>query len=252
MNTTRHFNFENIIAQIKDAQVEKLYAVEVTGRPVDDDTVSEFDRLYFAGTTLEEAREVMDEVEKTIKPEFGTDIEINLLVCDTNTLPLDDYDPDCDDAEQAIEEAVRGDWDFACVNEGNAWCSRTVEYPYEKLEGSIIVYWRWETYVGYAMKFQELELMTDSDKTERICVEKDSTSAQQVSVLLRPADIKACASREELAEKIAHELATFKGGKWRNLSSTSDYGCTSYENAAKELLDELYSRGYYTPYLPEE
>lgn len=251
METTRHFNFENIIAQIKSAQVEKLYAVSVKSHPVNDDVNCD-GGFYFAGTTTEEAKEVMDEVEKTIKPEFGTDYDIDLMECTADALPLDDYDPDCDDAELVIEDATKGEWDFACVNEANVWASRTVEYPYEKLEGSIVVYWWWEPYVGYAMKYLELELMTDRYKTERICVEKDSTFAQQVSVLLRPADIKACANREELTEKIADELATFKGGKWRNLSSTSGYGCTPYEDAAKELLDELYSRGYYTPYLPEE
>lgn len=251
METTRNFNFETIIAQIKSAQVEKLYAVRVNSHPVDDDVNFCDEGFYFAGTTTEEAKEVMDEVEKTIKPEFGTDYDIDLMECTADALPLDDYDPDCDDAELVIEDATKGEWDFACVNEANVWASRGVEYPYEKLEGSIVVYWRWETNVGYAMKFQELELMTDRYKTERICVEKDSLT-RQISVLLRPADIKACASRGRLTEKIAHELATFKGGKWCNLSCMGGYGTKDYEDAAKELLDELYSRGYYTPYLPEE
>lgn len=251
MKTTRNFNFESIIAQIKSAQVEKLYAVSVKSHPVNDDVNCD-EGFYFAGTTTEEAKEVMNEVGLTIKPEFGTDYDIDLMECTADALPLDDYDPDCDDAEMAIEDATKGEWDFACVNEANEWASRTVEYPYEKLEGSIVVYWMWETYVGYAMKFRELELMTDSYETERVCVEKDETFAPQLSVLLSQSDIKACASREELTEKIAHELATFKGGKWRNLSSMGGYGTKTYEDAAKELLEELYGRGYYASYLPEE
>lgn len=250
METTRNFNFETIIAQIKSANVEKLYAVSVKSHPVNDDVNCD-EGFYFAGTTTEEAKYVMDEVEKTIKPEFGTEYDIDLMECTADALPLDDYDPDCDDAEMAIEDATTGEWGFACVNEANEWASRTVEYPYETLKGSIVVYWRWETHVGYAMKYQELELMIVNE-TERICVEKDSVTSRQISVLLRPNAIKACASREELTEKIAHELATFKGGKWRNLSNTGGYGTKTYEDAAKELLEELYGRGYYAPYLPEE
>jgi hypothetical protein len=89
---------------------------------------------------------------------------------------------------------------------------RTIEcsnYDFDKsLAGSVLVFWSWERYVGYARKLIEVRRATSED-TEAILTKKDKVYTTQCDVLLTAAEVEAA---DNLQAAIRERL---ENGAWK-------------------------------------
>ncbi len=85
-------------------------------------------------------------------------------------------------------------------------------YDFNKsIEGSIIVVWSWERYIGYARKFHELRY-AHSDETEQMLTKEDRVSATQVDVVMTKEEVESCENLE--AELTKRLLGSRDRWKW--------------------------------------
>jgi len=90
---------------------------------------------------------------------------------------------------------------------------RTVDcanYDFDKsLEGSVLVFWSWERYIGYARKFIELRRATSSD-TVAMLTKQDKVFATQCDVLLTADEVSEAG--DDLHEVMLDKL---QDGSWK-------------------------------------
>lgn len=90
-------------------------------------------------------------------------------------------------------------------------------YDFDKsLEGSILVFWEWRTYVGYARKCLEVRY-ADEDDTEAILTKQDHTFVSQCSVLLTAEEVRNAKKQKKLYLAVLDELQQ-DTWKWTNPS----------------------------------
>ena len=93
---------------------------------------------------------------------------------------------------------------------------RTIEcanYDFNKsLAGSVLVFWSWERYIGYARKLIEVR-RAYSDDTEAILTKKDKVYATQCDILLTAEEV---AAADNLQEAIRERL---EGDFWKWVNS---------------------------------
>lgn len=236
MKITRNFDSAQIMANIKAGNTTRLYTVLVISHEINDDENGVTEEPYFAGTTEEEVRQTLDELEATLKPEKFEQIQLQSFYFDVTPDSID-YDPEYDEPEDVIINFLEN----ANEPEKTELEDRFVDYNYRKIEGCIILTWSWERYVGYAMKLHSLDMETRPTVTEEICAQRDDLRPQ-CSIVLTREQVYACKSREELSECIAESLRNFKEGKWVRFSNI--------DARVDTFLDELYNSGRYAPYIP--
>jgi hypothetical protein len=102
------------------------------------------------------------------------------------------------DVAQAIFENPTEERTIDCVN-----------YDFNKsLAGSVLVFWSWERYVGYARKLIEVR-RADSSDTEAILTKKDKVYATQCDIILTAEEV---AAADNLKEAIRERL---EDGSWK-------------------------------------
>ena len=89
---------------------------------------------------------------------------------------------------------------------------------YESLEGCILAFWSWHTYIGYDQKFYELRYAYDSETEEILHQNADYTGRRgmRVSVIMRPEEIEGLTT-EELREELRSRMFN-DTWKWRRES----------------------------------
>lgn len=76
-------------------------------------------------------------------------------------------------------------------------------YDFNKsIEGSIIVVWSWEKYIGYAREFKKLRYATCGE-TEQMLFKEDKTFVPQVDVVMTKEEVEAC---EDLQAELTKRL----------------------------------------------
>lgn len=85
-------------------------------------------------------------------------------------------------------------------------------YDFDKsLDGAILVFWKWERYVGYARKCLEVR-KAHRDDTEALLVKRDNTTSPQVDVLLTAEEV---GKARDLHEAVSLALGE-EHWKWTN------------------------------------
>ena len=123
---------------------------------------------------IDEARKAMQELADETKPEFGVTTEIILCVAEIGPDDIDGIDTDEDffDDDDLLE-VFKENRDFED--------SIYKDYEYKSLDGALLVFWRWDKYVGYARNIAEIREGWHED--ESICIKRDSLTATQCDVL---------------------------------------------------------------------
>lgn len=103
-------------------------------------------------------------------------------------------------------------------DEGEMTCEDFVYLrpEYESLEGCILVFWWWHTYMGYDQKFVELRYAHSGETEELLHQNADYTGhrGMRVSVVMRPEEIEGL-THEELQEELKSRLFN-DSWKWRH------------------------------------
>lgn len=87
-------------------------------------------------------------------------------------------------------------------------------YDFDKsIEGSILIFWSWERYIGYARKCLELRY-ADSHDTEKLLTKQDRVFATQCDILLTAEEVKQATN---IKEAIREEMGK-SSWKWTNPS----------------------------------
>ena len=108
------------------------------------------------------------------------------------------------DVAKAIIEDPESEEDAECAN-----------YDFDKsLEGSILVFWSWEKYVGYARKCIDIRRAEESD-TAAMLTKRDKNFATQCDVLLTAEEVEATTDIQDLRETVTQALENSKW-KWTN------------------------------------
>lgn len=99
------------------------------------------------------------------------------------------------------------------IIDNNDWINLDVpNYDFDKsIEGAIIVFWSWKTYVGYCRKFEGMRY-AGYNETERMLTKQDSTFVTQCSILMTAEEV---AASEGLRADLEDALWN-RGWKWNN------------------------------------
>lgn len=250
MRITTYYNFGEIVKKVLAGKVNTLYIIASGTYDDDEERMGDlkwFNEPYFAGTTLQEAQDTVN----AAKAEAAEDVEyyqrITLLANKITVSPADfsDFSGKAGDAWMAIEEIVDAHKDGAeDVPEAynGEWDLITDIYPeYESMQDGILVYYRWEPYVGYARKFCGLEYCIE-DKTTLYCKPKDKAFSMECEMLVSPAEVRECSSASELREMMNERLRSMGLWKWHPVS---------YYKVIDDFLDDCYNNDSYLYQLPE-
>lgn len=84
-------------------------------------------------------------------------------------------------------------------------------YDFDKsLDGALLVFWSWQTYIGYARKLIEVRYGTSNDK-EQMLTKQDKVYVTQCDILMAADEIKDMTA-EQLEQEISERL---RDGKWK-------------------------------------
>ena len=229
MKTINSYNFSEILNGVKNGQVSNLYII--SSRTFEDDANGETEfkwdnEPYFAGATIEEATEALDDAASLASPDYFEYVELDVRAISVNADSFADMDED-EDAEDII-------LDFATENADDAEyldddLSRRIEVEYENLEGAILVYWSWHNYIGYARTFKYFEVCNNPYMTSLSCKPCERTFRENCDVLVSPAEVKACKNASELRDLMNERMAEMK--LWRNDYNVDEFLQESYENS---------------------
>lgn len=247
MRITTYYNFGDIVKEVLAGNVDTLYIIASGTYDDDKENMGDlkwYNEPYFAGTTLQEAQDAMN----AAKVEAAEDVEyyqrITLFANKITVSPADfaDFSGKAGDAWMAIEEIVDAHKDGAeDVPEAynGEWDLITDIYPeYESMMDGILVYYRWEPYVGYARKFCGLEYCIE-DKTTLHCKPTERAFAVECEMLVSHAEVRECSSASELRKLMSERLR--KMGPWKH---NIDH---NYE-AIDRFLDDCYNNDSYHIY----
>ena len=167
--------------------------------------------MYFSE---EEARAAVSALTSTLKADFGEYLSINLM-CGT-VEPEDLEDVDWESVDE-LGDAWFTDADlFEIIQENGSMDDIEyfyVTYDYKKLEGSILVFWSWQTYVGYCRKCEEIRYAY-YDEDEKICIKEDRTYRTQCDVLCTAEELEGL-SKDDIMNLVNQKLGE-SHWKWQN------------------------------------
>lgn len=244
MKTNTSYNYSEIINSILSGKIDTLYII--SSRTYDDDKdhtgdLKWYNEPYFAGTTLEEAQEAMNDAKTDAEADVEEYQYITLAANKISVSPEDlaDYDEECDDAELEIESIVdehkEGAEDIDLPL--GSWDIQDVYFQYESMENGILLYWNWDRYVGYARTFRRLEYCVEK-KTTLSCSPTDSAFREECEMLVSPAEVQACHTASELRELMNDRMREM--GQWKS------YSKDHYEEI-DEFLSDCYRYRYNLP-----
>ena len=205
----------DFIKQVKNTNKSaKCYFIQtqtfedVEGSDPREDETSE---IYFSE---EDARAAVAALLPILKAEFGEYISVNLM-CGTV------YPEDLEGIDWKAIEDFGVNWFsdsdlFDIINENDSLENVDyfyVEYEYKNLEGSILVFWSWQTYVGYCRKCVEIRYAY-SNENESICIKKDKVNHTQCDVLCSAEELEG-QSKEDIVNLVNQKLGE-SHWKWRN------------------------------------
>ena len=229
MKTINSYNFSEILNGVNNGQVSNIYII--SSQTFEDDANGETElkwdnEPYFAGATIEEATEALEDAASLTSADDFEYVELSVRAISVDADTFAEMDED-DDAEDII-------LDFADENADDAEyldddITTRIDAEYENLDGAILVYWSWHTYVGYARTFQRFEVCIDTRMTSLYCKPCERTFLENCDVLVSPAEVKACKNASELRDLMSERMAEMK--LWRNDYSVSDFLKESYENS---------------------
>lgn len=238
MKAAASFDYSEILKGIKSGNIDTLCIVTSELYEDDKECPEHTGRveLYFAGTTGDECRNAINKLADECQPEIYTMVE--LFASQIHVMPEDFEDSDEDFAEDEIMNYIAEHYEYSDNIGTDDWNHRTVRYKYESMKDGIIIYWSWETYIGYARKFKKIEYLTDYFNTF-MCKPVDKVFHTQCSLLVSPAEMKELKSASELRDLIISNLNSM--GKWRNNCDVDDFLKGIYE-------DNLFCHSYQLPY----
>lgn len=232
MKTISSFNFSEIINDIKSGKIDSLCIV-TSERYEDDDYDLEFieaNEPYFAGTTADEARSCINAVEADTHPDEYEMINLKALQLHVSAEDFDDYDEECDDAEEFLGNFI-DEHSIEADNLGTSdWNVRSVRYYYNSMQDGIVLYWSWERHVGYARTFKRLEYCMENINTLR-CKPVDHAFSTQCTLLVSPSEVKECQNASELRDLIQQRFDDMK--LWRNDCKAEEFLRNVYADAEK-------------------
>lgn len=222
MKTNSSFNFTEIINDIQSGKIESLYIV-TSERYEADEYEPEFietEEIYFAGTTVDEARACINAVEADTHQAEYESVTLAALQLSVSAEDFEDFDEECDNAREFFGNYV-DDHFVEGSNVGTSdWNVREVNYDYKPLQDGILIYWEWCQHVGYARKFKHLEYCLDNTNSIR-CKPVDKVSVVQCSLLVFPSEVQECETASELRALIQER---FDGMKlWRNDCNVNEF-----------------------------
>lgn len=151
----------------------------------------------------EDARKAISNLLSTLKAEFGEYLSINLISGLFSPVDFEGVDEnDADLFSIADENGTRDDVEYFYVY-----------YEYKSLAGAILVFWSWQTHVGYCRKFEEVRYAY-SDEDEKMCIKEDMVYSTQCDVLCEASELVGL-SREEVRNLVGQKLSE-KHWKWEN------------------------------------
>lgn len=153
----------------------KVYSFNVErGNEPNGNTYNEEKKIYF-GTSKEGVEDKLKEVAKTLTADFGEGYEVSAWSAELEDGYEEGYEEGYDILDYLIEQDTVADSEY-------------VYHEYRSLEGAVVIEWHWETYMGYARKF-ECVRYGHRDEDEAICIDVDHTYKTQYSVLAWPEDL---------------------------------------------------------------
>lgn len=202
----------DFIKEIKNTnKTAKFYFIEKQIF-IDDDSGNRTSKwlpeVYF---TEEEARAVITNLQSTLKAEFGEYLSINLM---SGTVEPDDLG----DLEWEFIDDIQFDNTdlFEIIKKNDSVDDIDyfyITHEYKSLEGCILVFWSWQTYVGYCRKCEEIRYAY-SNETSKICIKEDRCYRIQCSILCEVEEIKNL-SHEEINDLVNQKLSD-SHWKWQN------------------------------------
>ena len=231
MKTINPYNFSEILNGIRNGQVSKLYIISSQTFSDDINCETEFkwdNEPYFAGSTIEEATEDLEDVTAITSADEFEYIELSVRTILVNVNTFADVDDD-DNTEDII-------LCFAGENASNAECEdydlmRRVWFEYDNIDGAILVYWSWNTYIGYSRKFIRFELCNNPYVTTLYCKPSKRVFQENCDVLVNPSEVKACKNASELLNLMNERMAAMK--LWRNDYNASEFLQYAYKNSKR-------------------
>ena len=202
-------NAVDFIKQIKNTgEAAKCYFIEkqvfedVEGSDATGETLP---TMYFSE---EDARAAIDALLPTLKADFGEYLSINLMYGTVEPDDLEDVD------WESVDELGTAWFDdadlFEIINENDSANDIEyfyVNYEYKKLEGAILVFWSWQTHVGYCRKCEEIRYAY-SDEDEKICIKDDRVYRTQCDVLCEAEELEGL-SKEDIMNLVNQKFHIF-------------------------------------------
>ena len=229
MKTINSYNFSEILNGVKNGKVSNLYIIY--SQTFEDDANGETqlkwnNEPYFAGATIEEATEALDDAASITSADQFEYVELSVRAIFVNDDTFAEMDED-EDAEDII-------LDFADENADDAEymdddLTRRIEAEYENLDGAILVYWSWHQYIGYARTFRYFEVCNNPYMTSLSCKPSERTFRENCDVLVSPAEVKECKNASELRDLMSERMSEMK--LWRNDYSVDEFLKNAYENS---------------------
>lgn len=228
MKTINSYNFSEILNGVKNGQVSNIYIIcsQTFEDDANGDTEFKWDNEpYFAGATIEEATEALEDAASITSADQFEYVELSVRAISVNADTFAEMDED-EDAEDII-------LDFADENADDAEyldddITRRIEAEYENLDGAILVYWSWHQYIGYARTFKYFEVCNNPYMTSLSCKPSERTFRENCDVLVSPAEVKACKNASELRDLMNDRMAKMKS--WRNDYNVDEFLQNAYEN----------------------
>ena len=125
---------------------------------------------------------------------------------------------DCDEEvmSEILKEIIYGNWEDVINHD-----DKDFNYEFKSLDGAVLVFWSWQTYIGYARKC--IDIRDAFDETEEILVKKDHVFVPQADVIITAEEAKELSiedRRRLLEQRLLEE------GDWR------------WQNNAQKYIDE--------------
>lgn len=199
----------DFISEVKSNGHEKCYFVVVTSYEHDSDYGNEEIQsgIFF---NREDAKTAFNNCGAT--PEFGENLLVSLASCDVDSEDvcyIEDYENEDESyLNTVLKEIVepKSNYDYLI--------DYAVDYDYKSVLGAVLVFWSWQTYVGYARKCIEIR-DGEFGETEEITLPVDHTYRTQCSILISADEAKNL-SVEDRRRLIEQRLLEEKSWKWQN------------------------------------
>jgi hypothetical protein len=180
------------------------------------DPSSEEDSVYCF--SADKAREIAQGIynDAKIVPEKGEYLEICIFKADVEEEDLNE--------DMSFEEFIENLYWNSCNDFDSLY-----KYPkYDNIEGAIYVTWSWEPYVGYARKFEGLNIGSPNQTEEDIMTHNEDYVFRKNNSIIVTGQEAINMSKSELYEVIKERLEEPRW-KWKNTSYIEGEICTLLE-----------------------